>query len=382
MLTELRGWVKLIEVSITDRVFDGVEFVTHQGCSYSGYSEVVDVFGITMTLNHKLLIAGIWVGAKDVRTGESARREAIYTYKGDDKYLSEMLTLRGNIGDTRAEFKKAQPSGAQALPALYRGDVPSDDQHPILGYLEGDTEQNQRPNGQKLWWAGYTGVRGMAGLQYFLHRYVRGLLSWLNDRAGRCQRRLLEGQLSLGYQHGTASQQTHQQVLQLSGRDNSPRRALSQDRAWKNGDMCPLSGREVNRRSDTKREELYVRDEPTGYQKKAQVYDLVDCGPRSRFVIRNADGDVFISHNSAGHGLNLQTGGNILVYFSHDWNLEYRMQILERIGPVRQLQAGLDRPVFVYNIIGADTADELVIARTESKREVQDLLLEAVRRRK
>lgn len=91
---------------------------------------------------------------------------------------------------------------------------------------------------------------------------------------------------------------------------------------------------------------------------------------------------LFAHPASAGHGLNLQTGGNILVYFSHDWNLEYRMQILERIGPVRQLQAGLDRPVFVYNIIGADTADELVIARTESKREVQDLLLEAVRRRK
>lgn len=84
---------------------------------------------------------------------------------------------------------------------------------------------------------------------------------------------------------------------------------------------------------------------------------------------------------SAGHGLNLQDGGNILVYFSHDWNLELRQQIAERIGPVRQKQSGYDRPCFVYNIIARDTMDEVVIARCESKREVQDILIDAMKRR-
>lgn len=91
---------------------------------------------------------------------------------------------------------------------------------------------------------------------------------------------------------------------------------------------------------------------------------------------------LFAHPASAGHGLSLQYGGNIIVYFSHDWNLENRMQILERIGPVRQLQAGFDRPVFIYNLVATNTADELVIARVESKREVQDILLEAMKRRK
>jgi SNF2 family DNA or RNA helicase len=48
---------------------------------------------------------------------------------------------------------------------------------------------------------------------------------------------------------------------------------------------------------------------------------------------------------------------------------------------VRQLQSGYDRPVFIYDIVAADTVDELVIARHETKREVQDLLLEAMKRR-
>lgn len=82
---------------------------------------------------------------------------------------------------------------------------------------------------------------------------------------------------------------------------------------------------------------------------------------------------------SAGHGLNLQDGGNILVFFSHWWDLEQRMQITERIGPTRQHQAGHDRPVFIYNIVAKGTADEVVMARVETKKSIQELLLDAMK---
>lgn len=90
---------------------------------------------------------------------------------------------------------------------------------------------------------------------------------------------------------------------------------------------------------------------------------------------------LFAHPASAGHGLNLQDGGNILAFYGHWWDLEQYQQIIERIGPTRQAQAGHNRPVFIYHIIAADTVDELVMARRESKREVQDLLLEAMKRR-
>lgn len=88
---------------------------------------------------------------------------------------------------------------------------------------------------------------------------------------------------------------------------------------------------------------------------------------------------LFAHPASAGHGLNLQDGGNILVFFGHDWNLENRLQIIERIGPTRQMQAGHDRPMFIHNIIAKDTIDELILQRVETKREVQDLLLAAMK---
>lgn len=91
---------------------------------------------------------------------------------------------------------------------------------------------------------------------------------------------------------------------------------------------------------------------------------------------------LFAHPQSAGHGLNLQDGGNILVFFSHWWNLEERQQIIERIGPTRQLQAGHNREVWIHNIIARKTVDELVIERVETKRETQDILLDAMRRRK
>ena len=90
---------------------------------------------------------------------------------------------------------------------------------------------------------------------------------------------------------------------------------------------------------------------------------------------------LFAHPDSAGHGLNLQDGGNILVFFAHWWALEAQLQILERIGPVRQLQAGHDRPVFVHYIVARKTIDEVVMARRDGKRSVQDALLDYMKRR-
>ena len=57
------------------------------------------------------------------------------------------------------------------------------------------------------------------------------------------------------------------------------------------------------------------------------------------------------------------------------------MQIIERIGPTRQAQAGHDRPVYIHHIVANNTIDEVVMERRNSKRAVQDLLLEAMKHR-
>jgi hypothetical protein len=90
------------------------------------------------------------------------------------------------------------------------------------------------------------------------------------------------------------------------------------------------------------------------------------------------EGKLWLGHPaSMGHGVDgLQEHCNRIVFFSQDWNLEYHDQALERVGPMRQLQSGKDREVFVDYIVARGTIDEVVMARRDSKRSVQDALLD------
>jgi SNF2 family DNA or RNA helicase len=88
---------------------------------------------------------------------------------------------------------------------------------------------------------------------------------------------------------------------------------------------------------------------------------------------------LFIHPASSGFGVNLATGGNIMVFYAVWWDLEQYMQVIERAGPMRQKMAGLKRNVFIYTLRAVGTIDSVVIARRESKRSVQDSLLEAAR---
>ena len=78
---------------------------------------------------------------------------------------------------------------------------------------------------------------------------------------------------------------------------------------------------------------------------------------------------------SAGHGLNLQGGGNILIWFGLTWSLELYQQTVARLWRQGQ-QAGT---VVVQHIITAGTIDERVMKALEQKDHTQAALIEAVK---
>lgn len=84
---------------------------------------------------------------------------------------------------------------------------------------------------------------------------------------------------------------------------------------------------------------------------------------------------------SAGHGLNLQYGGHHLAFYSTWWDLELNDQVMERIGPVRQVQAGFNRPVVYHYLVAKETIDEDVNERIHTKRSVQDAIRARAMRR-
>ena len=80
---------------------------------------------------------------------------------------------------------------------------------------------------------------------------------------------------------------------------------------------------------------------------------------------------------SAGHGLNLQAGGHIIIWFGPTDNLEYYQQANKRLHRPGQKQV-----VLIHHILAKDTWDIPVIDSTLlPKEEQQNALLEAVRAR-
>jgi len=79
---------------------------------------------------------------------------------------------------------------------------------------------------------------------------------------------------------------------------------------------------------------------------------------------------------SAGHGLNIQQGGHILVWFGLTWSLELYQQTNARLW--RQGQTDV---VTIHHIITKDTVDEDVMAALEQKDMTQERLISAVRAR-
>jgi SNF2 family DNA or RNA helicase len=100
-------------------------------------------------------------------------------------------------------------------------------------------------------------------------------------------------------------------------------------------------------------------------------------------AFKAGDAPIGLAHEkSMGHGVDgLQHVTNILVRFGHRWPHGERVQMLERIGPMRQLQGGYERPVMVYDIITEGTLDEEVIESHTTKCGVQRALLNAMKRR-
>lgn len=91
---------------------------------------------------------------------------------------------------------------------------------------------------------------------------------------------------------------------------------------------------------------------------------------------------ILVAHpKSAGHGISLQHGSNIMVFFSTGWALEDDLQFQERIGPTRQAQSGYNRSVFLHRLVAFGTLEEDVVERLKTKTSVQDTLLRALKRK-
>ena len=77
---------------------------------------------------------------------------------------------------------------------------------------------------------------------------------------------------------------------------------------------------------------------------------------------------------SAGHGLNLQAGGSIIVWFGQTWSLELYQQFNGRL-----YRQGQTNHVIIHHLILKGTHDEDVIRALKSKDKTQNALMDSVK---
>ena len=112
---------------------------------------------------------------------------------------------------------------------------------------------------------------------------------------------------------------------------------------------------------------------------------LIFCGYEPREIRTSQDitdwnsGSIpvaLIHPASAGHGLNIQSGGHILIWFGLTWSLELYQQTNARLW-----RQGQKETVTIHHIVTGNTVDEDVLAALASKDVTQEKLIAAVKAR-
>lgn len=109
--------------------------------------------------------------------------------------------------------------------------------------------------------------------------------------------------------------------------------------------------------------------------KKLKGYRVVAYEGEAQLLEWNAGKiDVLLAHPaSTAYGLNMQQGGHYIVWFGTGWNLELYQQANARLH-----RQGQQHPVTVYKLLCSHTVDERANAALESKKGVQQSLLDSL----
>lgn len=273
-----RGWVAIENVGCWDRLWDGDQWVNHGGLLDKGLQRVVLCDGIAMTPDHKVLTTQGWQHASSCSGLDRA-----------DVWLPDGVELCGQHGvevavadamrvwdreDARSFGAAARPSSVVRLQES--GDVAkTQDTRDVetSGLRSVAVDERSVPTTfasgvEKLWRAGYSRVRQLAiRLRVFLGGYGVDVREGQDPRTTGQPEGVLARQLLLDNVHPANAEQAQFD----SGQRSSSRHYCRQPRHIAVDGVLAAQTR---------------------------VFDLLDCGPANRFVVRNRQQDrCLIVHN-------------------------------------------------------------------------------------
>jgi hypothetical protein len=316
VLTE-RGWAKIPQVQAEDRVWDGVEWVSHSGVKAMGIKETIECHGVRSTTDHLFLTDMGWISAdlacQTDCTGiiYNAHETQCNEYSGEkvwgndrnllggerwEKQLVERnLQLWKHHGETRegANSKRRAKVLRAVLPPQQEGPTErysQDESAPRVRSLEVheiEVPTKDSLSLQELRRERYIGLSGVARvIRELLVRYARKLSGGARLRPNRQRIGVLENKLPVGnafQEHSEQAERVEESIRHTRGllRDGSSTRDQK--------DYVVLSA---------KQRSLLGADPKHSRGPEEPVYDILNCGPRNRFVVRGGEGSPeIIAHN-------------------------------------------------------------------------------------
>lgn len=290
VLTDL-GWVRIEDITTSHLVHDGEKFVRHGGLLRKGLQNTIDVAGVRVTPDHLLMSEDGWVPASESRFvlyevhHEREREETVRSSRGQDRDVD-------CYAPGREQRQAHRVGGSVRVRECCSGDREGDGHEDVLlkevSYPpEHDSRggKNARPDGspyvrcvafdatevrgqepsclQELRRTRNQGVLSVEAVQGLLGGHVRDMGSRTGFGQDRQQLRVLSYQLPMDGQEDEREEQTQEKPTGLgSGRRR---------RTWDT---------EIDSVFQDKTSRTAVRG---GVE---AVFDIADCGPRHRFVVR------------------------------------------------------------------------------------------------
>lgn len=297
VLTDL-GWLPIEQVTAKHKVWDGLEWVSQDGAIYKGKQFTLTVFGVTMTPDHKVLTTEGW---KDASSCEGLGRAesglpdgfAVPRIKWQKVVLGCWLRMREGYRVLRIRISEAEQEGhigvlrvseaginweaehqtRDVTPPGLRG-VPIHDRPLSAAYASGLAQL------RRAW---DKGLRTLGDFRAVLGGYGTDLPTRVRDRAHKQFKGLLPSKLRVGKAQTPSEQQANQ--------------CESKYPEWRNEHVRSRSGLRDKADHSSVPDIQGVGSLRCSSTPRRDVFDLLNCGPRSRFVVRGDDGNMLIVHN-------------------------------------------------------------------------------------
>lgn len=296
LVVTVRGCVPIEDVKPDDLIWDGVDWVRHEGVVYKGYQTVINVDGLRMTPDHQILTTEGWMKCGEANRYHWATACTPYRFEMCRAVHEEREAPVGM--PVRLREDRDYPGERFSCESVLRmpEEIPDRGWEPDTWNVETPGVRSVALNGaavyrtnasgmEELWRAWNPGVRTVVT---FLRKLLGGHGVNLEEGngAGPDQQHggIQSGELPVDYEKGQRKEQACKQSGGLLLWEDVPWGVIR--KVWSQGEHTPLQ-------ADSRMAGEIVTSE-TGLRE--QVYDIRNCGPRHQFCVCD-NGQLRIVHN-------------------------------------------------------------------------------------